>query len=197
MAYNKIGKEEKRMLRKIVGHIKTVTKHKWLVFKLCCRAGIPWRGFMHDWSKFSPTEFWESVKYYTGKRSPIPLAKAENGYSKAWLHHKGRNKHHAEYWYDYETSQKTFIMPYVYAVEMICDNLAAGITYNGKKWTKSTQLEYWETKGYKKPIHPKMAAFEKEVYTQVSKDGIHKVIKKENLKKLYHEIVEENQEKVT
>ena len=45
------------MLRKIVGHIKTVTKHKWLVFKLCCRAGIPWRGFMHDWSKFSPTEF--------------------------------------------------------------------------------------------------------------------------------------------
>lgn len=197
MAYNKIGKEEKRMLKKIVGHIKTVTKHKWLVFKLCCRAGIPWRGFMHDWSKFSPTEFWESVKYYTGKRSPIPLAKAENGYSKAWLHHKGRNKHHAEYWYDYETPQKTFIMPYVYAVEMICDNLAAGITYNGKNWTKSTQLEYWETKGYKKPIHPKMAAFEKEVYTQVSKDGIHKVIKKENLKKLYQEIVEENREKVT
>ena len=88
-------------------------------------------------------------------------------------------------------------MPYVYAVEMICDDLAAGITYNGKNWTKSTQLEYWETKGYKKPIHPKMAAFVKEVYTQVSKDGIHKVIKKENLKKLYQEIVEENREKVT
>ena len=60
---------------KIINHIVLVTKHKWLVFKFCCKIGLPWRGFMHDWSKFSPTEFWESVKYYNGSMSPILFAK--------------------------------------------------------------------------------------------------------------------------
>ena len=173
------------MLRKIIGHIKTITKHKWLVFKLCCRAGIPWRGFMHDWSKFSPTEFWESVEYYTGKRSPIPLAKAEKGYSKAWLHHKGRNKHHAEYWYDYETPQKTFIMPYVYAVEMICDKLSASITYNGKNWTRNSEYDYWQMDKTKIIMNPKVENFFTEVFTQVRDNGIEKTITKQNIKGLY------------
>ena len=59
----------------IFKHINLVFHHKWLVFKLCCKIGIPWRGFTHDWSKFSPIEFWESVKYYDGHKSPITVCK--------------------------------------------------------------------------------------------------------------------------
>lgn len=98
---------------------------------------------MHDWSKFSPEEFWESVKYYNGKKSPIIVCKQKNGYSKAWLHHKGRNKHHPEYWVDWALPQKAIIMPYKYAVEMICDKMAAGIVYNGKDWKQDTQIKYY------------------------------------------------------
>lgn len=31
---------------KIFKHIKLVMKHKWIVFKLCCKIGMPWRGYI-------------------------------------------------------------------------------------------------------------------------------------------------------
>ena len=144
---------------------------------------------MHDWSKYSVTEFGESIKYYTGKRSPVQIAREKNGYSKAWLHHKGRNKHHPEYWYDYDMPCQTIIMPYVYAVEMVCDDLAAGMIYNGKNWTQDTQIQWWKKVGNKKAIHPAILAFTEEVYKQVSKNGINKTICKSNLQRLYKEKV--------
>ena len=128
---------------KIVKHIKLVMKHKWTVFKLCCKIGMPWRGFMHDWSKFSPTEFFESIKYYNGHKSPIEVCKEDKGYSAAWLHHKGRNKHHYEYWMEWTLPEKTVIMPYKYAAEMICDKLAAGIVYLGIKWNQEWPMTYY------------------------------------------------------
>ena len=173
------------MFKKIIGHFCTITHHKWLVFKLCVRAGIPWRGFMHDWSKYSPTEFWESVKYYTGKRSPIYYCKQENGYSNAWLHHKGRNKHHYEYWYDYAAPEPTPIIPYEYTVEMICDTLAAGMVYRGKEWTKASQKEYWERTNSLAKLNPKIFDLLTEVYDEVAKKGINEVVKPKVLKELY------------
>ena len=59
------------LISNIFKHLKLITKHKWVVFKLCCRAGIPWRGFLHDFFIFLLTEFCESVKYYNGHKSPI------------------------------------------------------------------------------------------------------------------------------
>lgn len=88
------------MMNKFKEHFKTVCNHKKYVFVNCLVAGMPVRGLLHDISKFSPTEFLESVKYYQGHRSPIDACKEVNGYSKAWMHHKGRNKHHYEYWQD-------------------------------------------------------------------------------------------------
>ena len=152
----------------IFKHTKIVIKHKLEVFKLCCKIGIPWRGFMHDWSKFSPTEFWESIKYYRGNGSPIRLCKAEKGYSKAWLHHKGRNKHHPEYWIDYSLPDKTVIMPYKYAAEMICDKMAAGIVYSGKEWTNNTQIDYYMKERITSLIHPQIDKFMISVFTGVS-----------------------------
>jgi hypothetical protein len=177
------------MFKKIIGHFCTITHHKWLVFKLCVRAGIPWRGFMHDWSKYSPTEFWESVKYYTGKRSPIYYCKQENGYSKAWLHHKGRNKHHYEYWYDYAAPEQTPVISYEYTVEMICDTLAAGMVYRGKEWTNSSQKEYWERTKQLAKLNPKIYKLLTEVYDEVAKKGIKEVINKKKLKKVYKRYV--------
>ena len=72
-------------------HFCLVNKHRFLVFQLSIKAGIPWRGFIHDLSKYSPTEFWESAKYFNGKKSPISVCRLDKGYSLAWLHHKGRN----------------------------------------------------------------------------------------------------------
>lgn len=34
----------------------------------------------------------------------INAEREEKGYSSAWLHHKGRNKHHYEYWIDYNVN---------------------------------------------------------------------------------------------
>ena len=166
-------------------HLGTVLKHKWHVFKLCVRAGIPWRGLVHDLSKFSYTEFWESVKYFQGTRSPIVMCKKEEGYSKAWLHHKGRNKHHYQYWNDYEAPDSTPIMPYKYTVEMICDTMAAGIVYKGKEWTNSSQLEYWNKSKVNAKINPKLVALLDEFYTQVANEGLNKAINRKNLRELY------------
>ena len=72
-------------------HFKKILIHKRYVFFFARKLGIGWQGFWHDMSKFSPVEFWESVKYYQGTSSPIDAAKADMGYSMAWLHHKGHN----------------------------------------------------------------------------------------------------------
>jgi len=176
------------LLKNFLGHTKKVFLHKWCVFKLCCRAGIPFRGIIHDLSKFSPVEFLESVKYYNGEKSPLYICKMENGYSRAWLHHKGRNKHHYEYWFDSKAPNPTPVIPYKYAVEMVCDTFAAGMSYQGKKWTKEYQLFYWENR--EKPgeyLNPKINAFMSRIYRDVAEKGINEVINKNNLKNLYNE----------
>ena len=173
------------MLTNTIKHFNLVTRHKWGVFKLCCKAGIPWRGLVHDLSKFSPTEFWESVKYYNGSMSPILFAKRKQGYSKAWLHHKGRNKHHPEYWVDWALPQKAIIMPYKYAVEMVCDKMAAGIVYNGKDWKQDTQIKYYMKERETSIVHPQIDKFLLEIFTQVSEQGIDKTLTKKNIREVY------------
>lgn len=134
-------------LKNCVLHLRTILIHKKEVFKLCCIAGIPWRGLIHDFSKFSPTEFFESAKYFTGIRSPIMDCKEKNGYSMAWQHHKGRNPHHAEFWVDKLYSGGVPIkIPYKYNLEMICDIIAASKTYNGKNFSKEMPYDYWINK---------------------------------------------------
>lgn len=178
------------MIKNILKHTILVLKHKWLVFKFCTKIGMPFRGLKHDLSKFSPIEFWESVKYYNGKKSPITFCKQENGYSKAWLHHKGRNKHHPEYWYDMNAPEQTPVIPYKYVAEMVCDKLSASITYNGKDWTNRSELEYWEKERERVKINRKVSDMLTEVFEQVAREGIDKVVTKKNLKELYRKYCE-------
>ena len=176
-------------LKNFFGHLNTVNKHRFLVFKLSLKAGIPLRGFLHDLSKYSPQEFFEGVKYFNGKVSPIKICKKENGYSKAWLHHKGRNKHHFEYWYDFNAPCKTPIIPYKYTVELIVDNIAASIVYLGKNWTANSQLDYFKNRKDLDYINDKIKNLLIAVYTEISKKGINKVIKKKVLKEMYNKYV--------
>ena len=174
------------MLKNIAKHIALVSKHKWVVFKLCCRVGIPIRGLLHDLSKFSPTEFWESVKYYNGKKSPIIVSREINGYSKAWLHHQGRNKHHYQYWVDFTAKEPAILIPYKYTAEMICDKVAAGIVYEGKNWTPDVELKYWQKERSQGIIiNPKIDNLLIEVFTQISENGLEKTLTKKNIQKLY------------
>lgn len=175
-------------LKNIWGHFNTVRKHRWNVFKLCCRVGIPFQGLKHDLSKYLPVEFIESCRYYAdGKYSPIRKCKEVNGYSLAWIHHKNHNKHHYEYWYDYNSKIDCPRMPFKYFLEMVCDTFAAGIVYMGKDWTKEHQLTYWGWTKEKAKMHPDIYKLLEKVYTDVSIEGLKPVLKRKRLKELYLE----------
>ena len=127
-------------------HFCTITHHRHLVRKHCFRVGLYRQGLKHDLSKYSWAEFRSGVKYYQGTRSPNSRERELLGYSLAWMHHKGRNKHHYEYWVDLNIKTKRYEpvpMPRNYFVEMVMDRIAACKTYNGKAYTQADPLNYF------------------------------------------------------
>lgn len=137
-------------------HFKTVCIHKYFVFRECAACGILWQGIIHDLSKFGPTEFVSSAKHFQGNRSPIEEEKEEYGYSKAWLHHKGCNKHHWEYWTDFSDSGDIIAneIPYKYVVEMVCDWIGAGKAYSKDKWAQADPINYFNSHRKGRYFHP-------------------------------------------
>ena len=139
----------KKLLHNFNGHLHTVNAHRRLVRKYCFKLGIYRQGLMHDLSKYSPSEFIPGVKYYQdGHRSPNNAQREDEGVSKAWLHHKGRNKHHFEYWIDYDVDGSRTVlagmkMPVKYVAEMFCDRIAASRIYNKEKYKDSDPLDYY------------------------------------------------------
>lgn len=129
-------------------HFRTITRHKKLVRRDCFRVGLYRQGIMHDWSKYSPVEFFIGCKYYQGDSSPNNVERKIKGYSSAWLHHKGRNKHHLEYWIDYSVSEEKNMsgmrMPVNYVVEMFLDRKSACLNYQGEKYTDESPLIYYK-----------------------------------------------------
>lgn len=179
-------------LKNTFSHFAKICTHKWWVFYYCCKAGIPWRGFKHDFSKFSPTEFWESVRYYQGTRSPIDACKEDKGVSRAWLHHKGRNSHHYEYHQDnFDKGGTPLKMPYKDAVEMLCDYLGAGRAYMGEKFSFEAEYAWWEKK-IEKPIamHPHTKRFISKVLENLQRqekypERLFTVLNKRDLHNIY------------
>lgn len=134
--------------KNFLGHLKTVHNHRKLVRKGCFKIGLYYQGLVHDLSKYSPVEFKVGVKYWQGDRSPNNAEREDKGFSEAWMHHKGRNKHHYEYWNDYslDSSNKPVApvdMPKKYIAEMLMDRIAASKTYKGKDYNDSCPLEYY------------------------------------------------------
>ena len=141
-----------------LGHLRTVNRHRRLVRRACFQAGLYWQGLTHDLSKYSPVEFLVGVRYFQGDHSPNEAERLEKGYSTAWLHHKGRNKHHLEYWIDYSPTGDHALcgcrMPERFVVESFCDRVAASKVYLGDRYTDASAWEYYRRSQDHYLLHP-------------------------------------------
>ena len=157
-----------------IKHFITITRHRQQVIKHCFKAGIGWQGLGHDLSKYSPTEFFAGVKYYQGTRSPNTAEREDKGYSEAWMHHKGRNRHHYEYWTDMNQTSKNYEslpMPRKYLVEMVMDRRAACMTYQGKSYRDDSALVYFERGLERDKMHPKTREELRYILTMLAEKG--------------------------
>lgn len=168
----------------IIKHFITITRHRHAVIRHSYKAGILMQGLRHDLSKYTPAEFIPGSKYYTGTKSPNETEREILGYSSAWLHHKGRNKHHFEYWTDYNPADKIIKpikMPIKYVKEMFCDRVAASKIYQGKNYTDSHPIEYFLKGKSRRKIHPETSELLETWLTMLKNEGeqyTFKVIKK-------------------
>lgn len=132
-----------------IQHFNTITRHRNLVCHYCMKLGLVYQGLTHDLSKYSPTEFIPGARYFQGYRSPNDAERQATGISLAWLHHKGRNRHHLEYWIDYRVHPDGSVrfegnpMPLRYVAEMFCDRIAASRVYQGENYTDDKPYEYF------------------------------------------------------
>ena len=171
---------------KFFKHFCTITKHRRIVRKICFKIGIPLQGMTHDLSKYSWVEFYNGAKYYLGTKSPTIAEREDKGYSEAWMHHKGRNKHHFEYWFDCNKDgvYVPIKMPIKYLKEMFADRVAASKIYRGKNYTEDYPLEYLLTHRGKDMLHPESFTKLKEWLTLLKEIGEKetcKIIKKEKM----------------
>jgi len=155
--------------------LKTVHRHRALVRKYCFRLGLYWQGLTHDLSKYSPAEFWAGVKYFQGDHSPNDQQRKEHGFSAAWLHHKGRNRHHFEYWTDYQQDGNGIggvEMPAKYVAEMFCDRLAASKVYKGKDFAPEDPYKFYERgKGRRLLLHQATASLLETILLKFRDEG--------------------------
>lgn len=159
---------------KALKHFNTITKHRHKVIRHCFKAGIGFQGLRHDLSKYTPAEFITGAKYYQGTKSPNEAEREKYGYSKAWLHHKGRNRHHFEYWTDYNPLRRVVEpvkMPYNYLAEMFCDRVAASKIYNGKGYKDSDPLNYFLKSKSTRFIHPETSEELEELLRMLADKG--------------------------
>lgn len=164
-------------MNKIIGHLKTITRHKIKVMTLCFRCHLFKQGLLHDLSKYSPVELKMGFHYYQGYRSPIDAEKEEKGYSLGWLHHKGRNKHHWEYWLDNSKDGVIALrMPKEYALEMFCDCVAASMIYKGKDYNDRSALDYFEGGRKVRLMHSETDALLTYLFNYLASNGLDKTI---------------------
>ncbi len=161
---------------KVWQHFRTITRHRHKVIVGCAKCGILWQGLLHDLSKYSPTEFIPGAKYYLGTRSPNEAEREAQGYSLAWMHHKGRNRHHFEYWFDYNRKTKRMEpvkMPARYVAEMFCDRMAASKVYQGKDYRQDSALIYFQNSRARKNgmFHPETEQKLGELLTILAEKG--------------------------
>lgn len=165
---------------KVIEHFKTITHHKKLVMKGCFQIGLYRQGMLHDLSKYTPTEFLVGCRYYKGFMSPNNAERLDKGYSTAWLHHKGRNKHHLEYWIDYaadeteEDDRKGMVgmkMPIRYVCEMFIDRVSASKNYQKEMYTDESPIIYYNKSKSHYLIHDDTAALLEFMLTMLAKRG--------------------------
>ena len=147
-------------MQKLFKHIKTIMTHRKYVRKMCFKMGIPWRGLVHDLSKYSIAEL-RIAKYYTGTKSPHQVCREQIGYSPSWNHHYHVNKHHFQFWWDEDENGKIIPakMPYKYVIESLCDMVGASKAYNKNNWEPKMLWDYWTSKCKDKRIMHKESCY--------------------------------------
>ena len=161
-------------LKSALLHFKTITKHRHKVIAHCARAGILWQGLRDELSEYTPTDLMPGAKFCTGTRSSNEGEREAYGYSLAWMHHKGRNRHHFEYWTDYNPKTKQMEpvkMPLRFVAEMFCDRLAASKTYQGKNYKPDSALQYFLNGKARRKIHPETSELLEKLLRMVAEEG--------------------------
>ncbi len=173
----------------IIKHFITITKHRHKVMRYCFKSGLYWQGLCHDLSKYSRVEFFNRAKYFEGTYSPNNNERLPKGYSEAWMHHKGRNKHHCEYWVDADPKDKKYKpvpMPKRYIAESICDRIAATEIYNKKNFKPQMVYDYFLREKENIPMHKETEEFIDallNLYLENGKKYLFKYLKKNFRKK--------------
>jgi uncharacterized protein DUF5662 len=138
-------------------YLKYVIRHKWFVFAACVgyalfniqgkpllRVRLIWRGIIHDWTKFLPSEWFPYAQYFYGDNSNVWFeltsryglyeaapwgADPRDRFMVAWNLHQKRNDHHWQYWYLTEDSGQSYPVgiPLICRYEMLCDWIGAGL----------------------------------------------------------------------
>jgi len=167
------------MLKKYFGHLHTINTHRRIVRHICFKMGLYYQGLTHDLSKYSPIEFLTGVKYFNGHRSPNAVEQELKGYSEAWLHHKGRNKHHWQYWVNNSRSQGLYVveMPKKYIKEMLADRIAACKVYYKDKYVNESPLNYFNNAPESDHIPKKTKEILKEYLEIVANNDLDTAIK--------------------
>lgn len=160
--------------QKFWGHLSTITRHRHKVIAHCAKAGILWQGLRHDLSKYGLTEFRQGVRFFDGTHSPTEDERRTYGYSLAWMHHKGHNRHHWEYWTDYSVEKQCYVpmsMPRRFLAEMICDRVAASKIYKGGEYADVCPLEYLQHGKMHDHMYPETYALLLRFLTQLRDEG--------------------------
>ena len=170
-------------------HLKVVLKHKHNVLRYASKLGIFWTGLVHDLTKFSPTEFNRSVKYFDGRRSPTIIErKSHDNFSYICVAHTGRNKHHWQYWVDYTRDDIVVnVIPYKHALEYVADVLSASKVYNPKDFTLMVAHDYFKEHSKTYLMHPATKEFILWTIKEAYDNGF-KAVKKSITKHKYEEI---------
>ena len=153
-------------------YLKYVLRHKYFVFLECVRLGIPFLGILHDWSKFSPSEWFPYVHSFfnpdgssrdhrddSGRLDPSSISRE---FDFAWLHHIHSNPHHWNHWslVREQDENKVLRMPDKYAREMLADWRGAGMA----KWGEDNTLVWYARNEAGIKLHPGARAWiEKEL----------------------------------
>jgi len=140
-------------------YLKYVLKHKYYVFVEGRKLGLGiWQLLIHDWQKFTPTEWSPYVMtFYGGWKYGDRPQWLKDAFNRAWLHHIHHGgQHHWQHWllmYDDDKEQYERIeMPDRYRREMLADWRGAGRAITGQDNTDKWYLERRER--FKNVLHP-------------------------------------------
>jgi len=134
-----------------VKYLSYVVRHKWFVLVAGLKTGAPlWRLIIHDWSKFTPREWFAYARFFYGRNTtkivgatgPAGFTTADAvraRFDRAWLQHQHRNPHHWQHWVLREDNggTRTLPMPEHFIREMVADWMGAGRAITGE-WEART-----------------------------------------------------------